>query len=127
MAYSARYRGFSTQKNIDSRGLTFSTADQETVKTDLLNFIYTIPGERVMFPNFGTRIPVITFEPLDPGTVQIIKDDLTKAVQYDPRLRLIDLAVMAIPDNNTIAAFIDVLYVELGTTETLKLEFGFGS
>ena len=127
MAYSARYRGFSTAVNITSRGKTFSTADQQTVKTDLLNHIYTIPGERVMNPNFGTRIPLMAFEPLDPKTIQIIKDDITKVVNYDPRVKLIDLAVLPLPDNHAIIVLVDLLYVELNVNETLKLSFGVGS
>lgn len=123
----AIYRGFSTQAQIDSRGKTFQTADVETVKRDLLNHIYTIPGERVMFPNFGTRIPLMAFEPLDPTSIQIIKDDLTTVFTYDPRVRLIDIAVLPMPDNNAIVALVDILYVELGLQETLKLEFAAGS
>lgn len=54
----------------------FSTIGVETVERDLLNHIYTIPGERVMAPDFGTRIPLMAFEPLDPTSLAIIKEDL---------------------------------------------------
>jgi phage baseplate assembly protein W len=105
----------------------FSTADIETVKRDLLNHIYTIPGERVMQPNFGTRIPLMQFEPLDEKSIQIIKDDLTAVVNYDPRVRLIDIAVLALPNNNAIVALLDLEFLKLGITETMKLEFPVGA
>lgn len=123
----ATYRGFSTAKQLETRGKTFSTSDIETVKRDLLNHIYTIPGERVMQPNFGTRIPLMEFEPLDPNSIKIIKDDLAMVMNYDPRVRLIDIAVLAMPDNNAIVALIDIEFVKFNVTETMKLEFPVGS
>jgi phage baseplate assembly protein W len=123
----ATYRGFSTAKQLETHGQTFSTADIETVKRDLLNHIYTIPGERVMQPTFGTRIPLMQFEPLDEKSVQIIKDDLTMVMKYDPRVRLMDIAVLAMPDNNAIVALVDLDFVKLGVTETMKLEFPVGA
>ncbi len=94
---------------------------------DLLNYIYTIPDERVHLNDYGTRIPLLAFEPLDLQLIQIVKDDLAKAINYDPRLRLIDMSVNALPDHNAIVAFVDVEYVELNVTETLKLEFSVGA
>jgi phage baseplate assembly protein W len=127
IATTSIYRGFSTQKSFESNGTSFLTTDIETVKADLLNHIYTIPGERVMQPNFGTRIPLMAFEPLDQTSMDIIKADLTTVFNYDPRVRLVDLAVVALPDNNAILALADIQYVELGTFETLKLEFPTGA
>lgn len=126
-ATSALYRGFSTASHLDNGAKTFSTADVETIKRDLLNHIYTIPGERVMMPTFGTRIPLLAFEPLDEETVKIIDEDLRRVIDYDPRVRLIDLAILPLPDNNAIVTLVDVLYVELGFSETLRLEFAVGS
>lgn len=119
------YRGFSSDNFAQNR--TFMVTNMELVKRDLLNHIYTIPGERVHLPEFGTRIPLLAFEPLDEKTIQIIREDLKKVFEYDPRVRLIDMAVSAIPDANMIAAFVDLEYLELNTRETFKLEFKTGS
>jgi phage baseplate assembly protein W len=121
------YRGFSTANYLVKNRKSFTLTNQELVKQDLLNHIYTIPGERVHLPNFGTRIPLLAFEPMDEKLVQIVRDDLKKAIDYDPRIELVAMSVNAVPDNNLIAAFIDLRYIELGTTETLKLSFGVGS
>lgn len=121
------YRGFSTQKSLETRGRTFSTTDVETIKADLMNHIYTIRGERVMQPNFGTRIPLMAFEPLDPTSIKIIEEDLREVFEYDPRVNLVDLAVLSLPDNNSILAVVDIQYLDLGTFDTLKLEFPTGS
>lgn len=126
-SFSAKYRGFSTAKHVATRGKTFSTADVETIKRDIFNHINTIPGERVMNPAFGTRIPLMAFEPLDNISIKIIEDDLRKVFEYDPRVRLIDIAILAMPDNNAVVAICDVQWIELNTSETYKLEFPVGS
>lgn len=118
----ALYRGFSTFTSLATRGKTFSTADVETVKRDLINHIYTIPGERVHRPDYGTRIPLLAFEQCDQTTIDVIKEDLTKVVAADPRVRLIDLAVLPLPNNNAIVAVLDLYYVKLDLTETMSLD-----
>lgn len=117
------YRGFSTEANFDKRGKSFLVLDIEAIKRDLHNHIYTIPGERVMFPDFGTRIPLMAFEPLDSISIKIIEDDLRKVFNYDPRVRLVDLAVLPISDHNAIVALCDIEYIEIQVFETLRLEF----
>lgn len=116
------YRGFSTFGK-----KSFQLKDQALVTRDLLNHIYTIKGERVMLPDFGTRIPLLAFEPLDQKTLAAVEEDLRAVVDYDPRVQLVDLAVMALPDNNAIVALLDLRYIELNVTETLRLELTVGS
>ncbi len=119
------YRGFSTLKFLESKN-SFATSNKETVKRDLMNHLYTIRGERVHRPDFGTRIPLLAFEPLDDKTIQIVREDLKAVFDFDPRVQLIDLTVLAAPDNNAIIAFVDILYVQLNIKETLKLDIGVG-
>lgn len=114
------YRGFSTVDWRERR--TFSLTGIDLVKRDLLNHIYTIKGERPMMPNFGTRIPMLTFEPNDEQTRKIIDTDLREVFNYDPRVRLIDLTVMTLPDNNAIIAMADLLYVEFNVRDVLRIE-----
>jgi len=114
------YKGFSTANWLKNK--TFALNNIDLVKQDLLTHIYTIKGERVMMPNFGTRIPVLTFEPNDEKTRKIIEDDLTEVFKYDPRVRLLSLSVLTLPDNNAILALADLLYVEFNVTDVLRIE-----
>lgn len=120
------YRGFSTAFHNDNPNRGFSTSNVETVKRDLLNHIWTVRGERVMQPDFGTSIPLLTFEPLDQNTLKVVENDLREVFAYDPRVELIELVVQALPDNNTIFVVADLRYIELNVTETLKLDFPVG-
>lgn len=117
---TSRYLGFSTFGN--KRG--FQLTGKDLITRDLLNHIYTLKGERVMLPDFGTRIPLMAFEPLDELTLAAVDEDLRAVFEYDPRVELIALVVFALPNNNAIVAVADVQYIELGgPVETLRLEF----
>lgn len=120
------YRGFSTRYYVNNNGKTTSISNIDVVKDDLLNHIFTIKGERLMMPGFGTRIPLMAFEPLDKDTIKIVKDDLNEVFAYDPRVKLLGLEVVALPDNNALVAFADLLYVEFDVRETLRIEIPSG-
>ena len=116
------YRGFSSEAWMASYGKTGKLSNLELVKRDLLNHIYTIPGERVMMPDFGTRIPLLAFEQNDEITARIIKDDITMVVNYDPRVQLIDIAVLPIPDKHMIIALVDIALTGTEVRDTLRIE-----
>ncbi len=120
------YRGFST-KHWDETNQGFSTRNKETVKRDLRNHIFTSKGERVMMPNFGTRIPSLPFEPLDENTLRIIEEDLREVINFDPRVRLLDLNILPLSDNNAIVAYVTIEYIELGGVETFNIDIPTGN
>jgi phage baseplate assembly protein W len=117
------YRGFSTYQY--QKRHSFNLSDIELVKMDLLNYIYTKKGERVMMPNFGTRIPMLAFEPLDQITLDILEEDLRAAVNFDPRVKLIDLQVIPVYDNNYVLANLSVLYIELNIIGNIDINIQF--
>lgn len=114
------YKGFSTANWIENKSLSLTNID--LVKQDLMNHIFTVRGERVQMPTFGTRIPLLTFEQNDDITRSIIEEDLKMVFEYDPRVRLISLNVMTLPDNNAIVAMADLFYLEFNVTDTLRIE-----
>lgn len=116
----AIYKGFSTANWLETR--SFQVADIEAIKHDLSNHIFTRLGERVMQPGFGTRIPDMAFEPNDEETIKIIKDDVIKVINYDPRVQLKSVEVYPIPDNNTIIIMVTVYYVEFQVTGVLNID-----
>jgi phage baseplate assembly protein W len=117
---TAIYKGFSTSNWKTSK--SFVLTDIALVNQDLLNQIWTIKGERVMMPEYGTRIPVLTFEPNDNVTVGIIETDLTAVFNSDPRVKLLSLNISQLPNNNAIIAIANLLYVELQVTGYLNIE-----
>jgi len=122
MATKIYYKGFSSNQWLSMGQKSFATSNIETVKNDLYNHIFTEKGERVMMPNFGTRIPSLVFEQNDEATLEIVREDLIEVFNYDPRVRLLNLEVVPLMDNNAIVAFADLLYVEFNVQDVLRIE-----
>lgn len=123
MATRDLYKGYSSYEYEISK--TFKVTNVELVKLDLLNHIYTRRGERVMMPNFGTRIPDLAFEPLDEITIDILRNDLIGVFNFDPRVDLLELQVNPDYDTNTVVAAARLLYIELNMTDVLELNIIF--
>lgn len=117
------YVGFSSYEY--QRNKNFTLTNVELVKMDLLNHLYTRRGERVMMPNFGTRIPDLAFEPLDPILLDIIQEDLLQVINFDPRVSLIDLVIDPRYDENTVVASVKLLFVELNIVDNMDINIIF--
>lgn len=118
------YRGFSTQ---GSFGRNFTLTNKQLVMRDLENHIYTIPGERPGRPDFGTVIPMMAFEGATEETLNLIERELRRVFAADPRVELVKLIVMALPENNAVTAVCDLKYIELDSMlDTMQFTFGQG-
>ena len=105
------YKGFSS-KNYQ-RNKSFVLTDVELVKRDILNHIFTRRGERVKMAAFGTNIQDIVFEPNNEITQQTITEDFQTVFKYDPRVELLSLNVMSLPEQHAILVIAEIKYIEL--------------
>lgn len=112
------YVGFTTYERLTP---PFSVTDIECVKQDILNAFQTRIGERVMLPNFGSRIHDLLFDPFDEFTKQEVLDDIDRVLSFEPRVRL---------ENSNVREFDYGLQIELvltytpgDTAETLYIDF----
>jgi phage baseplate assembly protein W len=117
------YRGYSSYNYQNTKN--FRVYDIELVNRDLLNHIYTRKGERVMMPQWGTRIPDLVFEPLDEIVINMIKEDLAAVINFDPRVSLVDMQVLPEYDRNSITANLVINYIELNLTDRLDINIQF--
>lgn len=61
----------------------------------------TIPGERVMRPEFGSRLHELVFEPLNQQTVEKARQFVRMALErWEPRIELKEIKIDAAPDND---------------------------
>jgi phage baseplate assembly protein W len=74
-----------------------------------------------MNPNFGTIIWDVLFEPFTETTQKLIADDVKKIVNYDPRLRVEDVAITEFTDGIQIE--IALVYVLENQVDNLSLRF----
>jgi phage baseplate assembly protein W len=111
------YRGFSTKLSPKKYSLT----DYELAKQDLLNYFNIRKGEKLMNPNFGTIIWDMLFEPLTEDTQQVITDDITRIVTYDPRLAVGQVAVTQ--QDHGFLIQLTLSYIPTDQTDTINLNF----
>lgn len=77
------YKGFSTANDTS---MTSKIYDFDLIQQDILNMFQTKKGERVMNPEFGTIIWSLIYEPFTADVKQLISDDVTRILNYDPRV-----------------------------------------
>ena len=112
------YKGFST---IDETSQTSKIYDFALIEQDIINMFQTKQGERVMNPEFGTVIWSLIYEPFTETVKQLISEDVTRILNYDPR-------VVPTQINITEAEYgmiIDctLFYVNQNMTQQMKLSF----
>lgn len=77
------YKGFSTAND---KSMTNKVYDFDLIQQDIMNMFQTKKGERVMNPEFGTVIWSLIYEPFTANVKQLISDDITRILNYDPRV-----------------------------------------
>lgn len=115
----ATYIGYST---IDQLSSSRVLTDKALAIRDLKNHFYTRRGERVMNPEFGSIIWEMLFEPLDSYTEGVVRDDVERIINSDPRWKLLGTRLQK-PNEHSISVQAQVEYVDTGTAEELYLNF----
>ena len=69
-------------------------SDEEDIAQSLYIILSTMPGERVMRPDFGCNLQGLIFETLDKRTQRIIVDRISMAIlNFEPRVTLDEVKV----------------------------------
>ena len=82
--------------NDDLIGLKNANAISRSVR----NIVMTYPGEKFFQPDFGSRVSKLLFENVDDITASQIQEEIEFSISnYEPRVKLIDVQVIADNDN----------------------------
>lgn len=111
------YRGLSTVSSIDS----FVLYDIALIKQDLLNHFHIRQGEKLENPEFGCIIWDILFEPLTEMMKEIIVQNVTSIVNYDPRISVDRVVVDSFESGIQIEC--DLTYLPYNISESMRLQF----
>ena len=87
--------------------------NENAIARSIRNIVFTLPGEKFFNPDFGSRISRTLFENVDDISSSIIVDEIRQSiVNYEPRVRLID--VQAFPDYDNNAFDVTIIYEIIG-------------
>lgn len=113
----ALYNGFSTF----NRSKHYRITDFELVKQDIINHFNIRKGQKLMNPNFGTIIWDTIFDPLDENTKNVIIQDVSKIIAYDPRVAAENVVVTQYDHGLQIE--VSLLYISTNQRSALVLQF----
>ena len=115
---SPTYKGFSTADGSQSSNKLYDIA---LIKQDIINHFHIRQGENLSNPQFGTIIWDILYEPLTETLKQIIIDNVTDVINYDPRIRVNTVTIDQYESGLQIEA--EVIFLTYNIVEKMQFTF----
>ena len=112
------YKGFST---VNPDNIGFQLYDLQIVKQDIINHFHIRQGELLSNPNFGTIIWDILYEPLTESLKQVIAENVTSIINYDPRVSVTGITIDQYESGLQIDA--TLIFLPYNIAETMRLTF----
>ncbi len=116
---SKSYRGLSTVSTDVKK--SFALYDLPLIKQDILNHFNIRQGEKLENPRFGTIIWDILYEPLTEEVKQLIIQNVTEIINYDPRVSVDGITIDSFESGIQIECVLK--YLPYSISETLRLRF----
>jgi len=78
-----------------------TSVDLAAIGNSLSNLFSTMPGQRFLFPEYGTNLTRYLFDPITDKTAKAIGNSiLTSITQWEPRVSVLNINITALPDDN---------------------------
>jgi phage baseplate assembly protein W len=116
--------GWAFPAAISRNGAVRLVSGVEEIDAAIRMILATVPGERVMRPDFGCAMWDMLFAPLTAGTLGLIEQSVRSALErWEPRIDLQDVHATAGQDSGTV--HIAVAYRIRSTSDVRNLVFPF--
>ena len=84
------------------------------IARSLRNIVFTQPGEKFFQPEFGSRVTESLFDIADDVSALTIRDEIRSSIiNYEPRVKLLDVTVIPNPGENEMNVTIEYEIVGL--------------
>ena len=84
------------------------------IARSLKNIVFTQPGEKFFQPEFGSRVTESLFDIADGVSASTIRDEIRSSIiNYEPRVKLLDVTVIPNPRENEMNVTIEYEIVGL--------------
>tara|TARA_B110000503_G_scaffold129783_1_gene202388 strand:- start:39382 stop:39828 length:447 start_codon:yes stop_codon:yes gene_type:complete len=115
---SRSYRGIST---VNPDATDWVLYDIALIKQDLINHFHIRQGEKLSNPEFGTIIWDILFEPLTDSLKNAVVANVSRVINYDPRVNVDNIIVDSYESGLQIEC--TLTYLPYNITETMRMKF----
>ena len=100
----------------------YTTSD--ALKTDLINFFLTNPGERPMNPTFGGGLRNFIFSQIEEENINGLKENIEfKLQKYFPQVGISSLNILQDDDNNSLIVELKYFILNSNIQDTITLQF----
>jgi phage baseplate assembly protein W len=101
------------------------SSDEEDIKEAIYIILMTQKGERLLLPNFGSRINDYVFEVMDQTTLTLMANDIKRSIaNYEKRIKDLDVLV-EIDKDNTSKLILNIKYKVAQNNSVGNLVFPF--
>lgn len=77
--------------------------DDRLIKNDLLQLLLTVPGDRVMRPDFGVNLRNAVFEQMADNDLSILENEIRRSIEtQDPRVIVNNVSLVRNDDSNSL-------------------------
>lgn len=95
----------------------------QSIKSNLINFFLTEPGERPLNPNFGGGLRTFIFEQIADDNLYKIENRIeTQLKSFFPGLNVVSLNILRNDDTNTLTVQLKYTVQNTNITDNLELE-----
>ena len=103
-------------------GDVIAVTGTEAVSRSIKTLLSTIAGEVPFFPDFGSKVNRLLFEPIDNMTTALLQSEIRATLEaFEPRIKIIALRVVPTPDENRYELTLTYRLVNLADPITLSL------
>lgn len=96
--------------------------DLGAIKNSIRNLMLTNKLERPFQPEIGSNLTKLLFEPADPITISLIKEDIINTIDnYEPRVSLTNVSVEDYSDRNAYFVSVEFRVINLNTDAQIEL------
>jgi len=96
-------------------------ADEKDIQQSLEILLSTLPGERLLHPEFGCDLVHFLFDEISQGLITNLKNKIMDAiVRYEPRIKVSAISIQQ-EDNHDGKLLIIINYIILATGDTQQL------
>lgn len=120
--FPARFRGLVIPIAKWSGGYFSTRTTKDLIKSSIRMILLTRLGERVMLPEFGSRLHELVFEPMSDVLAQLAKAYVIEAIQrWEPRVILQKVTIVPNEAANTFSVAMTYIIKENAEQDTLVL------
>ena len=115
---SRAFRGIST---VNPDATEWVLYDINLIKQDIINHFHIRQGEKLSNPEFGTIIWDILFEPLTDQLRDAVVNNVSKIINYDPRVNVDQISVDSYESGIQVEC--TLTYLPYNISETMRMKF----